>query len=140
MTNNPQFQRPSFQFNARKSPLALTVGILVVAGLLFTALSGFYADWWWVKSVNFTSTWSTILTTKATLFVVSGLVTALIVMFNVLLAYKRRPLYVPMTVEADNLERYRSQVEPIRRPLFLGLTAALFYFAGSVGSQMWSTW
>ena len=101
MTNNPQFQRPSFQIKGRKSPLALTIGILVIAGAIFTALSGFYADWLWFKSVNFTSTWSTILTTKATLFVVGGLVTALIVMFNVLLAYKRRPLYVPMTVEAE---------------------------------------
>jgi uncharacterized membrane protein (UPF0182 family) len=140
MTNNPQFQRPAFQFNARKSPLAITVGILVITGLIFTALSGFYADWLWFKSVDFTNTWSTILITKTTLFVVAGLVTSLIVMFNVLLAYKRRPLYVPMTVEADNLERYRSQVEPIRRPLFIGLSIALFYFAGSAASQMWSTW
>ncbi len=83
MTNNPQFQRPSFQFNARKSPLALTVGILVVAGLLFTALSGFYADWLWFKSVDFTSTWSTILTTKGTLFGVAGLLTSFIVVINV---------------------------------------------------------
>ena len=140
MTNNPQFQRPSFQFKGPKSPLAITAIILVAIGVLFTALSGFYADWLWFKSVNFTSTWSTILTTKATLFVVSGLLTSFIVVFNVLLAYKRRPLYVPMTVEADNLERYRSQVEPIRRPLIIGLSIALFYFAGTAGSQSWSTW
>ena len=140
MTNNPQFQRPSFQIKGRKSPLAVTVAILVAIGVLFTALSGFYADWLWFKSVNFTNTWSTILTTKATLFVVSGLLTSVIVMLNVLLAYKRRPLYVPMTVEADNLERYRAQVEPIRRPLVIGLSVALFYFAGTAGSQMWSTW
>ena len=140
MTNNPQFQRPPFQFKGRKSPLAITVAILVAIGVLFTALSGFYADWLWFKSVNFTNTWSTILTTKGTLFVVSGLLTSVIVIFNVLLAYKRRPLYVPMTVEADNLERYRSQVEPIRRPIIIGLSIALFYFAGTAGSQMWSTW
>jgi len=97
MTNNPQFQTPSFSFKGGKSPLAITIGILVAIGVLFTALSGFYADWLWFKSVNFTNTWSTILTTKATLFVISGLLTAVIVIFNVLLAYKRRPLYVPMT-------------------------------------------
>ena len=140
MTNNPQFQRPSFPFKGGKSPLAITAAILVAIGVLFTALSGFYADWLWFKSVNFTNTWSTILTTKATLFVVSGLLTSAIVIFNVLLAYKRRPLYVPMTVEADNLERYRSQVEPIRHPIIIGLSIALFYFAGTAGSQMWSTW
>jgi uncharacterized protein len=140
MTNNPQFPRPSFQIKGRKSPLAITIGVIVITGVLFTALSGFYADWLWFKSVDFTSTWSTILITKTTLFIVAGLVTSLIVMFNVLLAYKRRPLYVPLSVEADNLERYRSQVEPIRRPLFIGLSVALFYFAGSAGSQLWSTW
>jgi uncharacterized protein len=140
MTNTPQFQRPNFQFKGRKSPLALTFGILVVLGILFTALSGFYADWLWFKSVDFTSTWSTILGTKAFLFILGGLLTALIVMANVFIAYKRRPLYVTMMVESDNLERYRSQVEPIRKGLFIGLSVALFYFAGSASSQLWSTW
>jgi uncharacterized protein len=140
MTNTPQFQRPNFQFKGRKSPLALTFGILVVLGILFTALSGFYADWLWFKSVDFTSTWSTILGTKAFLFIVGGLLTALVVMANIFIAYKRRPLYVTMMVESDNLERYRSQVEPIRKGLFIGLSVALFYFAGSASSQLWSTW
>ncbi|MCX6442588.1 MAG: UPF0182 family protein [Actinobacteria bacterium] len=140
MTNNPQFQRPSFNFRGRKSPLALTIGILVILGATFTAVSGFYADWLWFKSVNFTSTWSTILGTKAILFVVTGLVTAFLVMFNVLLAYKRRPLYVPMTVEADNLERYRAQIEPIRRKVFIAGFLALFYFAGTSGAALWRTW
>lgn len=140
MTNNPQFQRPTFNFKARKSPLTLTIGILVVLGVLFTALSGFYADWLWFKSVDFTSTWSTILGTKIFLFIATGLLTASIVLANVWIAYKRRPLYVPLTVEADNLERYRSQVEPIRRGLFIGGFLALFYFAGTSGSTLWSSW
>jgi len=140
MTNNPQFQRPTLNFRGRKSPLTLTIGILVILGAVFTAASGFYADWLWFKSVNFTSTWSTVLGTKAMLFVVIGLITALFIMFNVLLAYKRRPLYVPMTIEADNLERYRSQIEPIRRGVFMAGFLALFYFAGASGSTLWSTW
>lgn len=140
MTNNPQFPRPSFQLSGPKGPLAITAIVLVIAALLFTTASGFYADWLWFRSVDFTDTWSTLLLTKAGLFVVSGLVTTSIIMLNVWLAYKRRPLYIPMTVEADNLERYRAQVEPIRRGIFIGLTVALFYFAGSAGSQMWNTW
>jgi len=140
MTNNPQFQRPTFKIRGRKSPLALTFGILVIIGVLFTALSGFYADWLWFKSVDFTSTWSTILGTKIFLFVVTGLLTASIVLANVWIAYKRRPLYVSMTMESDNLERYRSQVEPIRRSLFIGGFLALFYVAGTSGSTLWSSW
>jgi len=140
MTNNPQFQRPSFNFRGRKSPLTMTIGVLVILGLAFTALSGFYADWLWFKSVNFTSTWSTILKTKALLFVVVGLLTSILVMANVLFAYKRRPLYVPISIEADNLERYRAQLQPIRRGVFLAGFLALFYFAGTSGSTLWSTW
>jgi uncharacterized membrane protein (UPF0182 family) len=140
MTNNPQFQRPSFNIRGRKSPLTLTIGALVILGVLFTSLSGFYADWLWFKSVDFTSTWSTILGTKALLFVSTGLFTALIVLANVFLAYKSRPLYVSMTIESDNLERYRTQVEPIRRGLFIGGFLALFYFAGVSGSTLWSSW
>ena len=140
MTNNPQFQRPTFNFRGRKSPLALTIGILVIIGAAFTALSGFYADWLWFKSVNFTNTWSTILLTKATLFVITGLLTAGFVLLNVALAYKRRPLYVPISIEADNLERYRGQIENIRgRVVVLG-SLALFYFAGTSGTTLWSTW
>ena len=140
MTNNPQFPRPAFNFSGRKSPLTLTIGILVVLGIAFTAASGFYADWLWFKSVGFTSTWSTVLTTKAMLFVVTGLVTALVVMVNVFFAFKRRPLYVPVSLEADNLERYRSQIEPIRRSVFVAGFLALFYFAGTSGTTVWSSW
>ena len=140
MTNNPQFQRPTFNFRGRKSPLALTIGILVIIGAVFTALSGFYADWLWFKSVNFTNTWSTILLTKATLFVITGLLTAGFVLLNVVLAYKRRPLYVPMSLEADNLERYRGQIENVRGRIVVIGSLALFYFAGTSGTTLWSTW
>ena len=106
MTNSA----PQFNFKRRRGPLPITIGILAVIGVALVSLSGFYADWLWFKSVNFTSVWSTVLLTKVSLFIASGLITAVLVLFNVLVAYKRRPLYVPLTVEADNLERYRSQI------------------------------
>ncbi|CAB5110857.1 MAG: UPF0182 family protein [Actinobacteria bacterium] len=131
---------PQFNFKRRVGPLQITIAILVVIGLALVSMSGFYADWLWFKSVNFTSVWSTVLMTKVVLFVAAGLVTATLILLNVVIAYKRRPLYVPMTVEADNLERYRGQIEPIKRWVVLGLGAALFYFAGTSGSMLWSTW
>ena len=136
MTNSA----PQFNFKRRRGPLPITIGILAVIGVALVSLSGFYADWLWFKSDNFTSVWSTVLLTKVSLFIASGLITAVLVLFNVLVAYKRRPLYVPLTVEADNLERYRSQIEPIKRWVFVGLGAALFYFAGTSGSTLWTTW
>ena len=131
---------PQFNFKARRGPLPITIGVLVVIGIALVSMSGFYADWLWFKSVNFTSVWSTLLMTKVVLFVAAGLITAAIILLNIIIAYKRRPLYVPMTVEADNLERYRAQIEPIKRWVVLGLAVVLFYFAGTSGSLLWSTW
>ena len=136
MSNVP----PQFNFKRRLGPLQITIAILVVIGLALVSMSGFYADWLWFKSVNFTTVWSTVLMTKIMLFVVAGLVTSTLILLNVVIAYKKRPLYVPMTVEADNLERYRAQIEPIKRWVVIGLGVALFYFAGTSGSMLWSTW
>ena len=126
--------------NQLRKPLNITVGIIALIGFAIFSSSGFYIDWLWFKSVGFTSVWSTVLTTKITLFVVVGLITSLFISTNIFIAYRRRPLYVPMTIEADNLERYRAQIEPIRRWVFLGIVAALIYFGGSSGSVFWSTW
>ncbi len=124
----------------KPSPLALTFIILsVIAGSL-VALSGIYVDWLWFNSVGFTSVWTTVLTTKIALFVVAGLVTSLIITTNVYLAYRRRPFDVSMAVEADNLERYRATIEPIRKLVLAGIALVLFYFGGSSGVQLWSSW
>jgi uncharacterized membrane protein (UPF0182 family) len=107
---------PSFNFKPRRrGPLPIVIGVLVVASIALISLSGFYADWLWFKSVNFTEVWSTILITKATVFVIAGLATSLVITSNIYIAFRQRPLYVPLSVEADNLERYRAQIEPIRR-------------------------
>ncbi|MEY4902123.1 MAG: hypothetical protein RLZZ190_850 [Actinomycetota bacterium] len=132
---------PNLNFNRRRrGPLPIVIAILVVASVALVSLSGFYADWLWFRSVDFTEVWSTILLTKATVFVVAGFATSLIITLNIYLAFRKRPLYVPLTVEADNLERYRSQIEPIRRLVLVGLSLVLFYFGGSSASQLWDTW
>ena len=103
-----------FNFQRKRGPLPITIGILVALGAFVLSLSGFYADWLWFKSVDFTNVWSTVLFTKVGLFVVTGLITTFIISLNIYLAFRKRPFYVPLAVEADNLERYRAQIEPIR--------------------------
>ena len=129
-----------FNFQRKRGPLPITIGILVALGAFVLSLSGFYADWLWFKSVDFTNVWSTVLFTKVGLFVVTGLITTFIISLSIYLAFRKRPFYVPLAVEADNLERYRAQIEPIRRWVFLAIVAALFYFSGTSGSTLWSTW
>jgi uncharacterized membrane protein (UPF0182 family) len=126
--------------NRRRGPLPLTITVLVLLSIALVSMSGFYADWLWFNSVSFTKVWQTTLFTKAWLFVLFGVVTALVIILNILIAYRSRPVFAPLTIEADNLERYRAQIEPIKRMGFLAVAVGLFYFAGSAGSQLWEPW
>ena len=124
----------------KPSPLAITLTILAVITGALVALSGFYVDWLWFNSVGFTGVWSTVLTTKVALFVIAGLLTSLIISLNIFLAFRRRPFYVPTSVEADNLERYRATIDPIRKLVFAGIVLVLFYFGGTSASNLWGSW
>jgi uncharacterized protein len=124
----------------KPSPLAITLTILAVITGALVALSGFYVDWLWFESVGFTGVWSTVLTTKIALFVIAGLLTSLVISLNVYLAFRRRPFYVPTSVEADNLERYRATIDPIRKLVFAGIVLVLFYFGGTSASNLWGSW
>jgi uncharacterized protein len=124
----------------KPSPLAITLTILAVITGALVALSGFYVDWLWFNSVGFTGVWSTVLTTKVALFVIAGLLTSLIISLNIYLAFRRRPFYVPTSVEADNLERYRATIDPIRKLVFAGIVLVLFYFGGTSATNLWTSW
>ncbi len=124
----------------RRSPLAITLVALFIAGGILVSISTFYADLLWFRSVGYQSVWQTTLFTKASLFIVVGLITALVVLLNVMIAYRNRPIYAPMAVEADNLERYRTQIEPRKKLFALGIFAFIFYVGGSSATPLWSTW
>jgi uncharacterized membrane protein (UPF0182 family) len=129
--------RPAFK---KPGPLAYTILTLVVLSIILLASSGFYADLLWFRSVNFVSVWRTVLMTKIELFIGFGLITSLIITSNVYIAYRTRPIYVPVSVEADNLERYRGQLDPIKKWALLAIAVVFFYFAGNSGIRLWTTW
>jgi uncharacterized membrane protein (UPF0182 family) len=124
----------------RVSPLTITFIVLFVLSSILISLSGFYADLLWFRSVGFVDVWQTSLFTKIYLFIGFGLATAAIISLNIYLAFRKRPVYVPVSVEADNLERYRAQLEPIRRLASIGIFLVIFYFAGTAGTRFWQQW
>ena len=137
-SNTPRSQNPLRP--KRPGPFALTAIALVIIGSVLVGLSGFYADFLWFRSVDFQSVWSTVLVTKISLFIFFGLITSLFITTNIYLAFRSRPLYAPVSIEADNLERYRGQLEPIRRWVLLAIALGFFYFAGTSGVALWEKW
>lgn len=118
----------------------MTLGVLAVLGMAFTMFAGFWTDWLWYRSVNYSSVFTTTLSTKIGLFFVFGLLMALAVGFNIWLAHRLRPPLSAMSMEQQNLDRYRMGIAPYKKWLLLGITALVGLIAGASASSQWRTW
>lgn len=118
----------------------MTLGVLAVLGMAFTMFAGFWTDWLWYRSVNYSSVFTTTLWTKIGLFFVFGLLMALAVGFNIWLAHRLRPPLSAMSMEQQNLDRYRMGIAPYKKWLLLGITSLIGLIAGASASGQWRTW
>ncbi len=118
----------------------MTLGVLAVLGMAFTMFAGFWTDWLWYRSVNYSSVFTTTLWTKIGLFFVFGLLMAVAVGFNIWLAHRLRPPLSAMSMEQQSLDRYRMGIAPYKKWLLLGITALVGLIAGASASSQWRTW
>ncbi|GAB2725444.1 UPF0182 family protein [Streptomyces bullii] len=118
----------------------MTLGVLAVLGMAFTMFAGFWTDWLWYRSVKYSSVFTTTLWTKIGLFFVFGLLMALAVGFNIWLAHRLRPPLSAMSMEQQNLDRYRMGIAPYKKWLLLGITSLVGLIAGASASGQWRTW
>jgi uncharacterized membrane protein (UPF0182 family) len=112
------------------------LGVLIVLGFL---LASVWTDVLWYSQLGYTSVYRTELLTKIVLFVVAGLVMGGAVLGSMMLAYRSRPVYAPVSGEAASLDRYRETIEPLRKLVGIAVPAGLALFAGSAASQQWQT-
>lgn len=91
-SDNPDNPFRNFRFPPRDpnqgprriGALPLTVIILTVLAVILVSLSGFYADFLWFQSVDYSEVWTTLLTTRITLFFIFGFLTSLIITSTVI--------------------------------------------------------
>jgi uncharacterized membrane protein (UPF0182 family) len=124
----------------RVRTLLMTLGVLAVLAMAFTMFAGFWTDWLWYRSVNYSSVFTTTLWTKIGLFFVFGLLMALSVGFNIWLAHRLRPPLSAMSMEQQSLDRYRMGIAPYKKWLLLGITSLVGLIAGASASGQWRTW
>jgi len=107
-------EMPSIRVSRRGK---ITIGVLVSLFILLTlfgSLVRVYTNWLWFGELGFRGTFSTILWTRVVLFLSFGLLMAVIIGANLILAYRMRPPFRPISQEQENLERYRVAIEPRR--------------------------
>src|SRR5919112_1281367 len=105
----------------------LVIGVVAALLVLFTVvgtLTNVYVDYLWFDETSYTEVFWTEVQTRALLFAVAGVATGGLVALSIYLAYKHRPTFRPMSLEQQNLERYRQSLEP-RRTLVLGIVAVV---------------
>ncbi len=121
----------------------LVIGAIAVLLVLFTAigtLTNVYVDYLWFDETGFTEVFWTELQTRLLLFAVAAVATGGLVALSVYLAYRFRPTFRPMSLEQQNLERYRQSVEPRRGLVLTAIGVVLGLFAGFTAQGSWETW
>src|SRR2546429_4180219 len=121
----------------------VTLIVLAAVVLLFMFLGWLvnaWTDYLWFSEVHYTGVFTTVLWTRVGLFLVFGALIALIVWFNLWLAYRVRPLLRPHSAEQQSLDRYRMLLTP-RFGLWIGILAAIVGFFSGISAQgRWSQW
>ena len=136
-TTQPRPAAAAPQPPQRSRALMGTVVVLVAAFFLVSVFTGIWTDRLWYASIDYSSVFTTMLTTRVLLFIVFGAIMAVFVAVNMALAYRFRPMFRPASLEQANLDRYRSVVDPLRRWMLVAVSIVLALFAGASGSGQW---
>ncbi len=96
----------------RSRVLLVVVVVLLAISLLGSSLVTVLTDVWWFDSVGYSDVYTVMLQTRVFMFLIVGAVMAAFVGLNLWLAYRLQPAYRPMSLEQQNLERYRLWLTP----------------------------
>ena len=120
----------------RPRPLVLTIVVVAFLLLAFSIFAGLWTEKLWFGTLGYSEVFGRLIWTRVGLFVVFGLLMALIVGGNLAIAYRLRPMFGAFGSPA-NLERYREAITPMRRLLLVGVSVLFGLFAGLSASGQW---
>jgi hypothetical protein len=113
---------------------ALLVLLIVGARLIDT-----YVDWLWFGEVGFRTVFSTVLITRVLQMVIVGMVIGGVLAVNLVLAYRARPVFVPVVGPEDPVARYRTAVMQRLRLIGVGVPVLVGLLAGLSAQGDWQT-
>ncbi|MBA0127077.1 UPF0182 family protein [Haloechinothrix sp. YIM 98757] len=136
MATRPPVSMP--QLSKRSRFLLILGGLVVLALLAGTRLIDTYVNWLWFGEVNARSVFSTILFTRIAMFFSVAIVVGGIVGLSLYLAYRSRPVFVPVAAEDDPMARYRTTIIGRAKLFGIGISAIIGLIAGATAQADWS--
>ncbi|MCB0927712.1 MAG: UPF0182 family protein [Mycolicibacterium insubricum] len=123
----------------RRGRILIVLAALVVVLLLIgPRLIDTYVDWLWFGELGYRSVFTTVLVTRALIFLAVTVGMGAIIFGAMALAYRSRPVFVPVSGPDDPVARYRTAAL-IRLKMFgIGIPAVLGALAGVVAQSYWS--
>ncbi|HEV8563277.1 MAG TPA: UPF0182 family protein [Actinophytocola sp.] len=123
---------------SRRSRILLIIAATVILLLLVGArLLDTYVEWLWFGEVGYRSVFSTMLVTRIGLFFGVGLLVGGTLAASLVIAYRTRPVFVPVSGTDDPLARYRSTIMQRVRLFGIGVPLLVALIAGSTAQGDW---
>jgi len=117
--------------------LLIVAGILVLLLLGGSRLLNLYIDWLWFGEVDFRSVFTTVLFTHVLLFLIGGLLIGGLAALSMWIAYRARPVFVPVTGPEDPIARYRTLIIQRVRLFAIGIPVIIGVIAGFASQGNW---
>ena len=119
--------------------LLILAAILVLALLGGSRLINFYVDWLWFGEVGFRGVFTTVLFTQIVQFLVGALLIGGMVALSMWVAYRTRPVFVPVSGPEDPIARYRTVIIQRLRLFGIGIPVVIGVIAGLAAQGDWQT-
>src|SRR5215204_4789801 len=108
--------------------------ILLITG---SRLLDTYVDWLWFGEVGYRGVFSTVLITRLILLVAIGAFVGGVLALNLTIAYRGRPVFVPVAGPEDPIAKYRTAIVARLRLVGIGLPLVVGLLAGLAAQGEW---
>ncbi|HYQ64159.1 UPF0182 family protein [Actinophytocola sp.] len=135
MATRPPIGMPKL---SRRAKILLSIaGVLILVLIVGARLLDTYVDWLWFGEVGYRSVFSTVIVTRIILFFALGLLVGGLLAVSLGIAYRSRPVFVPVSGTDDPLARYRSTIVQRVRLFGIGIPVVVGAIAGAAGQGDW---
>ncbi|MCT2588200.1 UPF0182 family protein [Actinophytocola gossypii] len=135
MATRPPIGMPKL---SRRAKILLSIaGALILLLLVGARLLDTYVDWLWFGEVGFRSVFTTVLLTRIVLFFAIAVLVGGLLAVSLTIAYRSRPVFVPVSGADDPLARYRSTIVQRVRLFGIGIPVVVGLIAGATGQADW---